>query len=132
MKCLYKEVKRILLIDGNVRQRKLRATVLRGYEFEVHAAANLLEATQVWKAIAYDLVLLADPQNMESAAWITQIRGDKPGQRIGLLVGPPSYIEEVARPAKSEFRQRRRFDAIPLPVAAEPAGPQWQEAISTL
>jgi hypothetical protein len=92
-----------------------------------------MEATQFWKTIAYDLVLLADPQHADSAAWITRIRDDKPGQRIGLLVGPPKYIQEVSRlSAKVKPVQRRRVSLIAAASAKDAAASRWQEAIVIL
>jgi len=130
MTYLYKDERRILLIDADVRKRNLRTAVLRSHEFEVHTAASLMEATPLWKTIPYDLVLLADPQNADSAALITQMRDDKPGQRIGLLVGPPSYIQEVARvSAKTKLAQRKRVGSIPSASVEGPAATQWQKTI---
>jgi len=133
MSYLYKDERRILLIDADVRKRNLRTAVLRSHEFEVHTAASLTEATPFWKTIPYDLVLLANPQHADSAALITQIRDNKPSQRIGLLVGPPSYIQEVARiSAKTTPAQRRRIGSIPPAPVEGPAAAQWQKTVCTL
>lgn len=130
MPYLYKDERRILLIDADVRRRNLRTAVLRNHEFEVHAAAGLMEATPLWKTIPYDLVLVADPQHADSAALITQIRDDKPNQRIALLVGPPSFIQEVGRVSpKAKPSQRRRIKSIPSPSLDGPAATQWQRTI---
>ena len=99
MTILYSERRRILLIDDNSRKLNLLATVLRNHEVEVHLANRLAEATSLWKNIPYDLVLLAAPENSEQATLASlQIRKSKPRQRIALLVGPPAYIREIARP----------------------------------
>ncbi len=133
MSYLYKDERRILLIDADVRKRNLRTAVLGSHEFEVHTAASLMEATPLWKTIPYDLVLLADPQHADSAALITQMRDLKPSQRIGLLVGPPSYIQEVARiSAKTKSAQRRLVGSIPSPPVEGPAASQWQKTIYTV
>ena len=133
MSYLYKDERRILLIDADVRKRNLRTAVLRNHEFEVHTAASLMEAAPLWRTIPYDLVLVADPQRAESVAWITQIRDDKPNQHIGLLVGPPSYIQEVDRPsAKTGPARRKQVGSIPSTSVEGPAATQWQKTIYAL
>ena len=130
MSFLFLEEKRILLIDADVRTRNLRATVFRKREFSVHTAASLTEATPFWKTLPYDLILLADSQHTDSEALITQIRDDKPGQRIGLLVGPPCYIQEVQRNSAKAKPALRRRPGPTAPVSVEkPTATQWQKTI---
>ncbi|MGA8150858.1 MAG: hypothetical protein WB952_07905 [Terriglobales bacterium] len=133
MSFLYKEVRRILLIDADLRKRNLRTAVFRGHEFEVHTAASLTEAVPLWKTILYDLILMADPEHTGCAAWIKEIRDDRPSQRIGLLVGPPSYIQEVTRiPAKTKLARAKRAVSTPLTPVEVPAANQWQKTIYAL
>ena len=130
MSFLYMEEKRILLIDADVRTRNLRATVLRSHEFNVHTAAGVTEAIPLWKTIPYDLVLLANSQPTDSEALITQIRVHKPSQRIGLLVGPPSYIQEVQRTSAKARPSLKRGTVSAASVSAEkPVATQWQKTI---
>jgi len=128
MRHLYKDHRRILLVDENSRKLNLRAGILRNHEVEVHTANGLVEAASFWRNIAYDLVLLALPENSNEAVVATeQIRRSKPRQRVGLLVGPPAYIQEIGRPKKQQTSQ------LPdVPVAAlkdmVPA-PQWKAMV---
>jgi len=131
---LYADRQRVLLIDRNVRKQNLRASILRNYEIEVHAAGNIGEATSLWKSYSYDLVLLAAQENSEDATLFSEaIRQIKPRQRIALLVGPPGYIQEVGG-----ARQKAASVAVSLPTREEyrpiagPAPPQWQETIRKL
>ena len=128
MSILYSGRRRILLIDENPRKLHLLATILRNHEVEVHLASRLGDATSLWKNIPYDLVLLAAPENSEQATLASlQIRKSKPRQRIGLLVGPPAYIREIARPAP------RTQPLPPVPPAVtfdqSPIKPQWPEIV---
>ena len=133
MSYLYKEVRRILLIDRDARKRTLRAAVLRSHEFEVHTAASVAEATPCWKTTLYDLVLLAEPQHADSAAWIAQIRNDRTRQRIGLLVGPPSYIQEVRRTqAKTKPAGCKQNGAISKAALDESAVTIWEKTIHSV
>jgi len=130
---LRRDGKRILLIDGDARKRDLRTTVLRNYEFEVHTAANPTEAMPFWKTVPYDLVLVADPSHQDSAAWVTQIREEKPGQRIGLLVGPPTFIREVARVRTgTELAKASRTVSTMAAVPEVSVASQWQNTIYAL
>jgi CheY-like chemotaxis protein len=130
MSFLYVEEKRILLIDADVRTRNLRATVLRNREFNVHTAASLPEAIPLWKVLPYDLILVAGSQQMECEELITQIRHDKPSQRIGLLVGPPSYIREVQRiSSRTKSAVKRRPGSTKSLPLDNPAVTQWQRTI---
>jgi len=131
MSYLYKDERRILLIDADARKRTLRTAVLRSHEFEVHTAASLMEATPLWKTIPYDLVLVADPQHADSAALITQMRDDKPSQRIGLLVGFPNYIQEVTR-ISAKTTQRNLVSSIPSVSLEGAAATQWQKTVYTV
>jgi hypothetical protein len=133
MSCLYQEQRRVLLIDADVRRRNLRTNVFRNLEFEVHTATDLPAATPFWRSIPYDLILFADPQHESIAEWILQIRQNYPNQRIGLLIGPPNYIQEVnGSSGKPRQGQRRRTSSSPLPPLAQPAASQWQRTISSL
>jgi len=127
MTILYNERRRVLVIDDNTRRLNLLATILRNREVEVHAANRLDDAKSLWKNIAYDLVLLAAPENSEQATLASlHIRKSKPRQRIALLVGPPTYIREIGRP-ESKTRP------VPVPVVDEsPSRPQWPEIVQTV
>lgn len=128
MRYLYSEQRRILLIDENVRKRNLRAMVLRNHEVEVHTASTLGEAMTAWKTIPYDLVLLAAPENSaEAAAATARIWQSNPRQRVGLLVGPPTYVRELDRPAKGRERIGERLRQAAAPEYG--AAPQWQEIV---
>src|SRR5271169_3543842 len=94
----YTDHQRILLIDRDIRKQNLRASILRNYEIEVHAADNIGDATSLWKSYSYDLILLAAQENSEEMMlYSAAIRQAKPRQRIALLVGPPGYIRELGR-----------------------------------
>ena len=122
---LYSERRRILLIDEDSRKLNLRATILRNREVEVHLANCVEDARSLWKNIPYDLVLMAAPENSEQAELASlQIRKTKPRQRIALLVGPPAYIREIGRPA------RTKASSIVTPVVeAGQTPPQWSEIV---
>lgn len=136
---LYNDHRRILLIDQNLTTQKLRATVLRNYEIEVHAASSLTDAASFWKTHSYDLVLLAASQNSEEAVTLSaQIRAIHPRQRIGLLVGPPAFVQELGGRRKKAASITR---VLPDPVAGNPmepaslahaSSPQWQETVRRL
>lgn len=90
--------RRVLLIDRDSLKQKLRAAALRNCEVEVHTASDAADAGRLWKAHAYDLVLLAAQENSEEAAALcSELRKSKPKQRIALLVGAPKYIGEIGR-----------------------------------
>jgi CheY-like chemotaxis protein len=125
MTILHREHRRVLLIDENSRRLSLLATILRNHEVEVHPASCLHDAKSLWRNIAYDLVLLAAPENSEPAAEAsTLIRKNNPRQRIALLVGPPAYIREIGRPVTKTVR-------IPTSPAPDekPSRPQWPEIV---
>lgn len=136
---LYNDHRRILLIDQNLTTQKLRATVLRNYEIEVHAASNLTDAASFWKTQSYDLVLLAASESSQEAAAVSaQIRAIHPRQRIGLLVGPPAFVQELGGRRKKAASISRN---LPGPVAENPSepaslavasSPQWQETVQRL
>jgi CheY-like chemotaxis protein len=120
------ERRRILLIDENSRRLQLLATILRSHEVEVHSAGGLEDAKALWKNIPYDLVLLAAAENSEQAALVSlEIRKNKPRQRIALLVGPPVYIREIARPTG----KTQPVLALPASFAESPLRPQWPEIV---
>ena len=128
MPYLCTEHRRVLLIDENVRKRNLRAMVLRNHEVEVHTAAALSELNVAWKAIPYDMVLLAVQENSpEATAATAQIWQSNPRQRVGLLIGPPNFVRELGRPAKGS----ERLGSRPRPVVAidEAISPQWREIV---
>ena len=94
---LYSDHRTILLIDQNITKQNLRASILRNYEIEVHTASSVADATSLSRMHAYDLVLLAAQENSDQASTLcAQIRAIRPRQRIGLLVGPPSFVLELA------------------------------------
>ncbi len=131
--------RRILLIDQNRTKQELRATILRNYEIEVHTASTITEAATLWTTCSYDLVLVAAQEKSEEALAVTaQIRGIKPGQRIGLLVGPPTFVQELGgrrRKAASAAKTSpsRVIDDSNVAVSAPHVSPpQWQEMISKL
>jgi CheY-like chemotaxis protein len=136
---LYRDYRRILLIDQNRAKRNLRATILRNYEIEVHSAGSIADAASLWKAHSYDLVLLAAPENSEEATALSvQIRASNPRQRIGLLVGPPAFVRELggrrrkapsigaSSPVRAAERLSERASS-PHAFAA-----QWQETVRRL
>jgi len=133
---LYNDRRTVLLIDQDTRKQKLRATVLRGFEIEVHAAGDMERAESLWRSGNYDLVLVAAEDNADESYLLSaRIRLAKPEQRIALLVGPPAYIRELPGPAKTARRQRegQNEDKVPLlpPLpGADPEMPaQWQQTI---
>jgi CheY-like chemotaxis protein len=90
--------RRVLLIDRDSFKQKLRAAALRNCEVEVHTASDAADAGRLWRAHAYDLVLIAAEENSEEAAALcSELKKSKPKQRIALLVGAPQYIREMGR-----------------------------------
>ena len=139
MTLLNHDHRRILLIDQNRTKQELRATILRNYEIEVHTASTIAEAATRWTTGSYDLVLVAAQEKSEEALAVTaQIRGIKPGQRIGLLVGPPTFVQELGgrrRKAASAAKTApsRAVENSDGAVSAPQTSPaQWQEMISKL
>jgi CheY-like chemotaxis protein len=141
---LYSDNRRILLIDQNTTKQNLRATILRNYEIEVHTASSVADAASLTRTHTYDLVLLAAQENSEQAAALcTQIRAIRPRQRIGLLVGPPAFVRELAGVRRDGARKKAvsvgGISTIGVvenhsePVSAPHASsPQWQEMIRKL
>ena len=144
---LYCDHRSILLIDQNTTKQNLRATIFRNYEIEVHTASSVADAASLSRTHAYDLVLLAAQENSEDADELcTRLRAIRPRQRIGLLVGPPAFVLELAGPQKTRRKAAsvrpisptRVVDDLSLPTSAsqEPApyasSPQWQEMIRRL
>ena len=133
---LYNDRRTVLLIDPDTRKQKLRATVLRGFEIEVHAAGSMERAESLWKSGSYDLILVAAEKNTDESYLLSaRIRLAKPEQRIALLVGPPAYIRELPGAAKpAPHRSEAGSDrGIPLPLPAPGVIPempaQWQRTI---
>lgn len=133
---LYNDRRTVLLIDQDPRKQKLRATVLRGFEIEVHAAGDTERAESLWRTGTYDLILVAAEENADESYLLSaRIRLAKPDQRIALLVGPPAYIRELPGAAKLARRpsEARSNGKIPLPPPVPgldgemPA--QWQQTI---
>ena len=132
--------RRILLIDENRTKQELRATILRNYEIEVHTASTITEAATRWRTYSYDLVLVAAQEKSEEASAVTtQIRSIRPGQRIGLLVGPPTFVRELGgrrrRKATSAIKTSpgRAIDDSSAAISApHTSPPQWQVMISKL
>jgi response regulator RpfG family c-di-GMP phosphodiesterase len=82
--------RRVLLIDPDSLKQKLRAAALRNCEVEVHTASDAADAGPLWRAYAYDLVLVAAEENSEEAAALcSKLKKSKPKHRIALLVGAP-------------------------------------------
>ncbi len=144
MNHLYNDHRRILLIDQSTTKQNLRATILRNYEIEVHTANSVADAACLSRINAYDLILLAAPEHSEEAgALCTQIRAIRPRQRIGLLVGPPTFVLELAGAQKSRRKAAsvrgispsRVVDDLSQPASASrdaapyASSPQWQEMI---
>jgi CheY-like chemotaxis protein len=105
---LYSDHRSILLIDQNTTKQNRRATIFRNYEIEVHTASSVADAASLSRTHAYDLVLLAAQENSEEADELcTRIRAIRPRQRIGLLVGPPAFVLELAGTQKTRKRLPR-------------------------
>ena len=131
MSHLYREQRRILLVDDNTRKLDLRATVLRNHEIEVHTCGDFATAAPLWRTVPYDLVLLAIKEDSEQVTQITaEIRQSKPRQRIGLLVGPPSYIRELTRTSKTLTKTKIELPPDPIQSQSEISpGLQWQRIV---
>jgi CheY-like chemotaxis protein len=134
---------RILLIDQSPTKQKLRATILRNHEIEVHTASSATDAAGLWRRHLYDLVLLAAQENSEEAITVSaQIRKVNPRQRIGLLVGPPVFVLELGgtreprRRKAASIRQvspSRIVEDPNIPVALpQPSSPHWQQMVRKL
>ena len=64
----------------------------------LHTASDAADAGRLWRAHAYDLVLIAAHENSdETASLCSELRKSRPKQRIALLVGKPQYIREIGR-----------------------------------
>jgi CheY-like chemotaxis protein len=132
---LYNDRRTVLLIDQDIRKQKLRATMLRGMEVEVHAADNLERAELLWKSGSYDLILVAAEEKADDSYLLSaRIRLAKPDQRIALLVGPPSYIRELPGAARSIRKQnqplaKRALVTMPKAQADMESPAQWQQTI---
>jgi CheY-like chemotaxis protein len=119
MNHLYSDHRRILLIDQNTAKQNLRATILRNYEIEVHAAGSVEDAASLAGRHAYDLILLAAQEHSEDArALCRRIRAIRPRQRIGLLVGPPAFVLELAGPRKERRRKKAASISVTSPIRA--------------
>jgi CheY-like chemotaxis protein len=126
----------VLLIDQNTRKQKLRATVLRGFEIEVHAAESMERAESLWKSGTYDLILVAAEEKVDESYFLSaRIRLEKPEQRIALLVGPPAYIRELPGAAKPARQRREARTAKPIlmlqpkPTVEPDTAVHWQQTI---
>jgi response regulator RpfG family c-di-GMP phosphodiesterase len=128
---LQRDTWRVLLIDQNPFKQNLRATILRNYEIEVHTASTLTDAQNLWINNLYDLVLLAAAENSpEAVALPEQIRKSKPRQRIGLLVGAPTYVRELGGIPRRAARVSSPPSSIFAPeLVGLQTQPQWQEMI---
>jgi len=136
---LYDDHRRILLIDQNTTKQNLRATILRNHEIEVHTASSLTDAASLWKTHSYDLVLLAAQVGSDEATTLSvQLRAIKPRQRMGLLVGPPAFVQELRGKRK---KAASIIEASPSPAVENPgepaspphaSSPQWQEMVRRL
>jgi CheY-like chemotaxis protein len=144
---LYNDRRKILLIDQNTIKQKVRATILRNYEIEVHTANSVAEAASLSTKHTYDLVLLAAQADSEEAAALSaQIRASRPRQRIGLLVGPPTFVRELGGMRREAARKKvvsiqdstSRAVETSSPLSSSPhvsspqSSPQWQEMIRKL
>jgi hypothetical protein len=129
---LHDDRRKVLLVDENSRTQNLRATMLRGREIEVHTAESIARAESLWRTQSYDLVLLAGGNSSPSYLVSAQIRQAKPQQRIALLVGPPLYIREVARPTKKPLKASSpEIESAALPASSvnPESSPQWQHIV---
>ncbi len=130
---LYDDRRKVLLVDENSRTQKLRATMLRSREIEVHAAKSIAHAESLWRTQSYDLVLLAAGDFGQSCLLSAQIRQVKPQQRIALLVGPPVYVCEVSRVAtkapKPSDVQATPPATLPATIRDPETPPQWQHIV---
>ncbi|MGB6675996.1 MAG: response regulator [Terriglobales bacterium] len=146
---LYCDHRSILLIDQNATKQNRRATILRNYEIEVHTANSVADAASLSRTHAFDLVLLAAQENSEEADELcTRLRAIRPRQRIGLLVGPPAFVLELAGKRRESRRRKaasvvrispaRVVDDLSLPASAPQdaapyaSSPQWQAMIRRL
>jgi response regulator RpfG family c-di-GMP phosphodiesterase len=142
---MYCDHRSILLIDQNTTKQNRRATIFRNYEIEVHTASSVADAASLSRTHAYDLVLLAAQENSEEADELcTRLRAIRPRQRIGLLVGPPAFVLELAGGQKSRKKAAsvrgispsRVIEDLSLDASAShesyASSPQWQEMIRRL
>jgi CheY-like chemotaxis protein len=139
MTYLHSDHRRILLIDQNTTKQHLRATILRNYEIEVHTATCVSDAAFLSQAHAYDLVLLAAQPDSEQATELsTQLRAIRPRQKIGLLVGPPAFVQELGGKRKkvesiTAISRNPPPENFSEPVSSPHASSlQWQETIRRL
>jgi CheY-like chemotaxis protein len=133
---LYNDRRTVLLIDQDSRKQKLRATMLRGMEIEVHAADTIDRAESLWRSGTYDLILVAAEQKADDSYLLSaRIRLARPDQRIALLVGPPNYIRELPGAARSIRKPnppavKQTVVTMPKPAGDDPEVPaQWQQTI---
>lgn len=88
---------RILLLDGDDRRRGRRAEALLDRGVLVDQAAGSLSATTLWKAGAYDLVLV-DLRGADAGCtkFISSVQGECSRQKFGFYVAHRPYLTASA------------------------------------
>jgi CheY-like chemotaxis protein len=84
---------RILLVDGNISLRKLRAEILTREGYRVYPATNWENAIPRCRPGAFDLVLINAKDDETSALeFCTEVRRLNPKQLIIMLTQPYAFI----------------------------------------
>ena len=111
--------KRVLLIDPHRRARDVRAGVLRSRGLKVDATDSLQAARSLWRAYAYDLILLDARGHLPGDAldFYLDTKHASPHEHVVFLVGPPTYLS-LTWP--TEF------------MAGETEPQQWAETVKRL
>ena len=89
LRCSIFDDKKVLLIDSHQRAR-----VLQSHGIAVDATDNLQAGRSLWRAHAYDLILLDARGHLpgEALDFCREIKRASPRDRIVFLVGPPTYL----------------------------------------
>lgn len=110
--------KTVLLVDKDERTCESRAKVLRSLGILVDCATTTKSALARYHEGSYSLVLIDAGRDVaEGEALAREIRRRKPRQRVGFLVGSPSFVASSPRskPCNSAL--------APAPQALTPPAP---------
>jgi len=88
--------KRVLLVDGSLAKRDLRAEAMRKLGMEVDCAADISEARSWWRPDLYNLVLISVEHELgHRDRFCEDVRAATPPQQLAFLVGKPGYVAEA-------------------------------------
>lgn len=120
---------RVLVLDRDSLKQKLRATIFRNCEIDVRTTDSTRDALRRCKIHSYDVVLVAG-ETEETSLFCNELRRAVPRQRIALLVGPLSYLREIA--VKQRVSAPRPPKSAPRLTLVQPQRTQWRALIDRL